>query len=413
MSIFCIVFYIVLVSDLFLGFFLLFPFISVVLASFFRVKKIADIEQPEKDFGIVITAYKDYLCTIPLVDSLLKQHYNNYHIYLVADSCEKDFGSAQLPYSDKLTILFPEKPLNSKVKSELHAIDAFVRTHEYTIIFDPDNLAHPDFLRIINNFHNAGYEMVQGKRTAKNKDSLFSAIDAAGEIFYNYTQRYVPFVLGSSAPLAGSGMSIKTDVLVDLLGKSIFEEKPGQVIVAEDKMLQLEIVRGGFTIAYADGAICFDEKINTASQTQRQRTRWLNSYFLHLKQASGLFFQGIRNINFNQAYFGLMISQPPIIILFLATVFSLILNLVISQTLFKAMFLTAFIFAANFFFVLRISNAPKEIWRSIFSIPLFMWQQVKALFRLKESNKDFMVTEKTKQMTIDEVLRDSRDDKKD
>ena len=200
MKLYSVLYSIFLIVDSILGFFLLFPFLNLVLSSLFRNKNIQEVENPQKDFGLVITAYKDIICTVHLVNSLLMQRYSNFHIYLVGDCClTKDF-----PIQDeRLTILFPEKPLNSKVKSELHAISAFVRKHEFTVIFDPDNLAHPDFLRILNNYHHAGYQIVQGKRTAKNRDSLFSAIDAAGEIFYNYTQRHVPFIIGSSAPLAG------------------------------------------------------------------------------------------------------------------------------------------------------------------------------------------------------------------
>src|SRR5690606_4912037 len=125
-----------------------------------------------------------------------------------------------------------------KVKSFIFGIKNFHRQHEAVLILDPDNLGHPDFLSEINNFFDFGYTAVQGRRTAKNLDSVYACMDATGEIYFNYTQKYVPYLLKSSANIAGSGMAIEYNLFLDYLNNPLIVNNLDKVIVAEDKILQ-------------------------------------------------------------------------------------------------------------------------------------------------------------------------------
>src|SRR5690606_12417664 len=93
-----------------------------------------------------------------------------------------------------------------------YALENFVRKHEYIAIFDPDNLAHSQFLQECNNYIFKGYKAIQGRRTAKNLDTQTACLDAMGEIYYNYMTKKVPYFLGSSSIIAGSGMVIETNL---------------------------------------------------------------------------------------------------------------------------------------------------------------------------------------------------------
>ena len=383
-------------------FFLVFPFLKVVVGLFLHEPKLNKPAKKETDFALVITAYKDIQITLPLVDSLLKQKYSKFQVYLVADDCNLEGVNFN---SDKVTVLQPSSNLGSKVKSILYAIDNYIRPHEVTVIFDPDNVAHPEVLSRFDAFFANGYKAVQGRRGPKNLDSLYACLDALGEYYYNHTQRLVPFELGSSAPIAGSGMAIDTATYISILHEIEEENKHQKVIVAEDKLLQSKLVDRGLRIGYDRNAVIFDEKITSGYQAERQRTRWLNSYFKHLQDSLVIVIKGIKKVSFNEFFFGLVITTPPIIIMALYSFFFIAVDLIIAPMFALVWLCSGFIFTFNFIFAAALHNPEKEIWKALPGIPLFMVNQILALFRLKRSNKDFLVTEKTKLLYIEDILK--------
>jgi cellulose synthase/poly-beta-1,6-N-acetylglucosamine synthase-like glycosyltransferase len=132
------------------------------------------------------------------------------------------------------------------------------------------------------------------------------------EFYYNFTQRKVPFVLGGSATIAGSGMCVNTD-----LYRAFFaQENIDRHIIAEDKMMQIYMVdQQGQRLAYAENAVVYDEKVSTGEQVQRQRTRWITSFFQYVGQGVALFFKGLFTFRYNKALFGFTIIIPPLFIL--------------------------------------------------------------------------------------------------
>ncbi|HCA42546.1 MAG TPA: hypothetical protein DEP28_04755 [Bacteroidetes bacterium] len=380
---------------------LLFPFFSVILSLFFPRKKINTSSKKETNFGIIITAYKETEICIPLIDSLLKQRYENYKVYLVADECD----ISKLNFnSENVKVIKPETKLGSKVKSILFGIENFDVKHEVIIIFDPDNLAHPSFLKNMDKYFKSGYKAVQGRRVAKNLDSLYACLDAMSEHYYNYTTKYIPFKINSSSTIAGSGMGIEYDLYLKNLNSYQQSLSEGKVIVAEDKDLQAHLVDSGLKIAFANDAIVFDEKVATASQVERQRTRWINSYFIYARTAVKIMFTGLFTFNWNKFYFGLNSASPPLFIQILVSFFCIALNLIFLNYFALVWISALFLFAFNILFVILLTKVEKQIWKALPGIPLFMFNQILALIRRKRSNKEFMETVHTKYLTIDEVL---------
>jgi len=387
--------------------FLISPFLIVFFSLIVGKKTPKNKTSKNFDFACIITAYKDASIAMHTLDSILAQNHKNYMVYLVADDCEVSSISLN---SGQAVLLTPVLPLKSKLKSIDYAITNFVRKHDAIVIFDPDNLAHPDCLAEINNFHNLGYGAVQGRRTAKNLDSFYACLDAAGEYYYNYVQRQGPFSLGSSATIAGSGMSIITESYVNFLNSELIQQyhAADKVIVAEDKMLQVELVKHGNIIAFAPNAIIYDEKVVSGQQVQRQRTRWINSYFIHLKDGLGLLGTGFKRMSFNQIFFAYTSILPPMFIqVGLALVFSFI-NIFISFSHFLLVLGALMIFAFNFMFTLYLGKAPIQVWKSLWGLPLFISKQVLALFHLGSSNKDFLVTEKKSQVKLEDLVEASK-----
>ncbi|HEB62823.1 MAG TPA: glycosyltransferase [Bacteroidetes bacterium] len=387
-------------------FFLLLPFVSV-LVSFFKKEKIKSKEElksyKEYDYGCIITAYKNVEITRGLIQSLLKQNYKQFHIYLVADECD----ISHFNLSDKqLTVLNPNPPLRLKAKSIIHAIENFIREHEYIAVFDGDNLAHPDFLKHINLYVNNGHQVVQGQRTAKNLDTLYACADATGEFYKNHTERYLPYLLGSSAVISGSGMAVEAQLYKAYLnGPEIQQGKEKwKKMLQEDKILQNDLVGKNEKISYAYDAIVFDEKVTTAEQVETQRSRWLFSYFQNLPNSSGMIWKGIKNFSFNQLFFGILTIAPPLfIMLFLAVALSVI-GLFVNPLISLVLVISIVIFILNIFLVLYLAKAPTQVWKAIWGLPLFVWNQITALFKMGDPNKNFKHSEHTRNFTIDEVL---------
>jgi len=330
-------------------FFLVFPFVMVLLSGIFkdRVKPIqkGDAAYKEVDYGCIITAYKNAEIAKPLIESLVSsQKYDNLHVYLVADDC--DITGWDVNHA-KLTVLNPQPALKLKAKSIIHAIENFVRPHEYIAVFDADNLAHPQFFNVINKYVNNGHRAVQGQRTAKNLDTVYACADATGEFYKNYVDRYLPYVLGSSAVISGSGMAVEAELYKSYLASPEIEQGKTQwkKMLQEDKILQNVLLRENERITYAWDAIVFDEKVVSGEQVETQRSRWLFSYFQNFPNSSGLLLK------------------------------------------------------------VYLSKAPKQIWSALWGLPLFVINQFKGLLKMGNPNKNFKHSEHTRKVSIDEVMK--------
>ncbi|RMG82467.1 MAG: glycosyltransferase, partial [Bacteroidetes bacterium] len=286
-------------------FFLTLPFFNVLLSRGVREQLFVPKNKKDYDFGIVITAYKNVEIAKGLVHSLLNQTAGIFRIYLIADHCDVSKWDIR---HELLDVLRPAEPLNLKAKSIIYGMENFRRPHDYTIVFDADNLAHPDFLKVINSYANAGLRAIQGQRTAKNLDTVYACADATGEFYKNYIERYVPWLLGSSAVISGSGMAVETDLYAAYLRSPEIEQGKHlwKKMLQEDKILQNFLLRRDERIAYARDAIVFDEKVSTGRDVETQRSRWLYSYFQNMKNAVGILRRGVVNRSWNQFLFGLI-----------------------------------------------------------------------------------------------------------
>lgn len=400
--------YLYFIVSTLLSFFLLLPFVTVFLALFSK-EKIKDKETlgdqyQEFDYGCIITAYKNAEIAKPLIASLLDQPYTNFHIYLVADECDiSDFNLSH----EKLMILNPQPPLRLKAKSIIHAMENYVRKHDFTVVFDADNLAHPNFLLEINKYANNGHLAIQGQRTAKNLDTIYACADATGEFYKNYIERYVPYLLGSSTVISGSGMAVETDLYAAYLASPEIEQGKTQwkKMLQEDKILQNNLLYKDQKIVYAKNAIVYDEKVVSADQVETQRSRWLFSYFQNLPNSSGLILKGLTRLSWNQFFFGLITIAPPLFILLFFSMVTAVLGLLIAPKVGLAMIGSIGIFSFTILWTLYLSKVPKEIWSAIWGLPLFIFKQVTALFKMGNPNKNFKHSEHTRKVSIDDVLK--------
>ena len=384
---------------------LVYPFVTTLLAQVFGREKLA---QPtalvSHDFGCIITAYRNAAIAGPLVESLLRQSHPHFHIYLVADECPPDFD---LGISDpRVTVLQPDPPLRLKAKSIIHAIHNFQREHGYIAVFDADNLAHPDFLLELNRYANAGHRCIQGQRTAKNLDSTYAALDSMGEHYKNYLERYVPYLLGGSAVISGSGMATEAALYRAYLTSPEIEQGKHQwkKMLQEDKILQNFLLRRDERIAYARRAIVFDEKVETGEAVQTQRSRWLFSYFQNVPNALGLLRRGLLSPSFNQLYFGFVTLALPMFIQVALAGLLAVAGFFIAPMWSLALVAAVAVFALNILWTLRLDRAPQPVWDALWQVPRFVLRQVLGLLGMGNPNKNFKHTEHRKMVSVDEII---------
>lgn len=383
-------------------FFLVLPFFNVLLSRFVTEKKLPTAKC-ETDFANIITAYKNVDIAKGLVRSLLNQKHRNHRIYLVADNC--DISNWDIEH-EKLTLLRPAEGLNLKAKSIIHAIENFTRKHEYCVVFDADNLAHPDFLETINNYAIAGNRSIQGQRTAKNHDTLYACADATGEFYKNYIERYVPYLIGSSSVISGSGMAVETELYKAYLASPEIEQGKHlwKKMLQEDKILQNFLLRQNEKIVYAWDAVVFDEKVTTADGVETQRTRWLYSYFQNIPNSLGILRRGITNFSWNQWLYGLITITPPMFIMLFGAIALAAVGLFLQPMMTVVLIAAIGIFALTIFWTLYLSKVPKEIWGAIWGMPLFVFKQFTALFKMSNPNKNFKHTEHKVTVSVDDLL---------
>ena len=394
-------------------FFLVLPFLTTLVTAL-RSKERTVAKGPHRrfDFGVIITAYRNAEITRPLIESLLRQTHPDFMVYLVADNCPEVTFSFADP---RVVILQPDPPLNLKAKSLIYAMEHFARAHDYVVVCDADNLAHPMFLQELNQYANAGYRAIQGQRTAKNIDSPIAAADAVGEFYKNYIERFGAYRVGSSAVISGSGMAVERELYWAYLhGEDITAGKEKwKKMLQEDKILQNFLLRENHKIAYAWNAIIFDEKVSDGDAVETQRSRWLYSYFQNIPNSLGILRRGLFGLRWNQLFFGLVTISPPLFIhvalsgLVGVLCFGLGWGFGESRLLWAGglTFVALYLFVANILWTLYLSRAPQALWANLYGVPLFVARQATALVRMGNPDKNFKHTEHKVNVTIDDILK--------
>ena len=372
-----------IIVQVYIGFQLVFPLLLVAIKTI-RGKKAFNVTTGIlPDYAVIITAYEQTDQLPEVVSSVLAMDYSNYMIYVVADKC--DISNLNFD-SDKVILLKPEQVLAGNVRSHFYAIRNFVRNHTHLTIIDSDNLVANNYLTVLTTFFQAGYEAVQGIRSAKNIDTMYARLDAARDIYYHYYDGEMLFGAGSSATLAGSGMAFSTRLFRDCL------ENQDISGAGFDKVLQHAIVNRGYRIAFAEQAIVFDEKTTGSEQLVNQRARWINTWFRYFSLGFGLAGNGIAKLNWNKFLFGLVLLRPPLFIFLILSVLFMLINVWLLPVVALSWFVAILIFIAGFFLSLVKSDTDPKIYQSLKGIPQFMFLQFLSLLKIKKANKISVAT---------------------
>lgn len=378
-------------------FFLFQPLIQVIL---FQLKKLlggrsgreATKSKKEFDFALIVTAYKDVDLIPPLVDSVNKNEYSNYTLYVVADRC--DTSRLDLKKASKVRLIEPEKPLDSKIASIRLAIDRFERAHDVMVILDNDNLVSNNYLAALNEKFCQGYRAVQTNLRPKNTDSVYARLDAVSNLFMNFTDRHFMSEFGLSSFIYGLGIAIEMKLYNEL--------NYGQIVGGFDKKLQVYLADSTI-IGYEPQAKVFDEKVGEGEVIRNQRTRWLNSYFNFAGLGFYLMGRSLSTFSLRKFYFALNVLRLPWVVLGLAILFLALIDLFVSPGFLYLLLGGSLALVASIPLALKIEKAPSNVLTVLPQIPKFIFWQLLSLLQLRKAKKEFLHTRHDRIVYIDDI----------
>lgn len=395
-----VLYYFLVAFQVLLAAYLLQPFFLLLI---YGVKKVL-FKRPEEvtatpnnqlfSFAVIVTAHKNLQLVPPLVDSLLKQNYPNFKVYVVADNCadtEMDFDHPNV------RVLRPETPLNAKIRSIDYAINHFEAAHDVLIILDADNLVHPQYLATLNGYFNKGFRAVQTNMLAKNLDTTYAQLDAAGNYFSNFIDRRMRMELGLSANIWGLGIAIETALYKEVIYKNFFG--------GFDKKIQADIVKLIPRLAYAEDAIVYDEKIDTGDALETQRTRWINAYFKYFKYGWDVLATGVQRGSFNLFFFGWNLLRPPLFLQVLLAMLLVVANYWMSPYAMFGWLAILVIFPLSFLVIVAVMSSDSRVVKALLYLPFFFLRQIKALLHIGKANKAYLQTVNNKVIYIEDVLK--------
>ncbi len=378
--------------------FVLVDLFNINLSSFPAKKK----ELSRKfSFAAIVPLHQNIDFLEPILDSLRKQNYSRIEFFIIADDCPK----INLSFDDhRVHILYPEIPLHSKIKSIQLALETISENQFDAIaIFDADNLIHPDFFTIVNEYFNKGFKAFQSNLLPKNLDTTFSRLDSINDQYYNFIDRLSPSRLNLCAHISGRGTVVDLKMYKAVSYSSIFG--------GFDKKLQCEVAKKT-NIGFSENAILYDEKVSNGADMQVQRTRWINAYFRYFSEAFKIFKQGIRQGKFRLAFFGYNNMRPPLFIQIIFSILIVIINAIYFPVLFKIWAICLGVYFISFIYITTLKNKVLDIatsFKTIFQIPLFFVRQVRALFNIKKANRKFLQTNNYKIVFINDILKTEND----
>jgi cellulose synthase/poly-beta-1,6-N-acetylglucosamine synthase-like glycosyltransferase len=388
-----------LTAALLLAGILTYPLLSWILSQFFS-KPAPAPNTNRYYYACVIPVYNNLALAQKCIQSLLAQTYQNFTIYVVIDG---DNIKREPNPSDRVIYLYPENKLGSKHRSLYYALNHFIKKPDYVFIFDADNLAEAHYIDTLNKALTPGYKSAQGRRIAKNLDSVYACLDAANEYFYNIFFREVPYRLRSSALTSGSGVAVEYDLFARFFEFHPVKKEINGVIHGEDKFLQAFIVREGSRIYYTTACTVYDEKVARGAEVSSQRARWFISYFKCFPYNVGEILNGIRHFSWRRLIFGLQASYPPIFLLLGGSGLLGLLLLFIYLPAGIIVLSGVTCLTLTFPIFLAAGGAPKKVFLSLLVAPRFIFFQFLAFFKIRKAYNKTLVTQNNRNISIEEL----------
>lgn len=380
-----IVYYTLLVMNLIYVIHFSVPF----LIGLFKKKQLEKKGKKHCHFAILIPARNEEIVIGNLLDSLHSQNYpqENYEIYVFTNHCTD--RTEEIVLKKNVNIIKCPNTVKSKGDVLSYAFETLQnKVLDAYLIFDADNIVHPNFCKQMNNTYQNGSLAAQSFRDSKNRCENW--LSGGYSIFY-YLQNiffYTRKKLGISATFSGTGMMIAKEV-IDSFGYSM-------TTLTEDLEYSAFLATHNIPIDFVSSAITYDEQPSQFSISWKQRKRWTTGAYQCLKKYYKLLLKGKTNRMSRLDLFFIFFS--PLLQVFTCTVG--FINMV--YVLIKYGFLSSFyhgillvillytIIVLFTIFVLQCNQkSPKEMKCAILLFPIFLstWIPIQFICLFRKVNQ--------------------------
>lgn len=267
---------------------------QIVLSFFGWYRKKEQLTKaPQKTFALLIAAHNEENVVGELIDNLKTLNYPRelYDIFVICDNCTDDTVPIVQSHSDVYACVRNNKHKRGKgfaIEWMLSNLWKHPREYDGIVIFDADNLCHPDFLMYMNEDLSNGHRVIQGYLDTKNpSDSWVSASNAINYWFCNRMWQLPRYNLGLSNFLGGTGMCFDAKLLKEMGW--------GATSLVEDLEFTVRCIQRSIYPKFNFDAKVYDEKPLTFRASARQRLRWMQGHFdVTRKYMLPLLWQGIK-----------------------------------------------------------------------------------------------------------------------
>lgn len=402
--------YIMIPMQLIIVFFTVYYFV-IALFGLWRPKE-KKITTPCKSFAIVIAAHNEEQVIGQLIDNLHVLHYpaSLFDIFVVADNCKDRTSDIAQAHG---AIVYERFNLQQRGKGyalewAFSKIFRLKRKYDAVVVFDADNLVHPDFLLEMNNRLCKGEKVIQGYMDAKNPcDTWIAGTFAISFWVVNHIWHLAKYNLGLSSVLGGTGMCISTDVLRKFGW--------GATCLTEDMEFTMKVLLKGIRTTWAHDAIVYDEKPLTFMQSWRQRKRWAQGHFdCAARYIPKLLYEGIAQRNICILDGVLHLLQPHFLLLSTAFVFlsylyhiypfyTNILYAVLPVEVWTIIAIGQYLFPI---LVLAKIRTKFKVWFYLILYPLFIysWVPITFLGYLHRNEREWSHTQHTRSLSYRDVV---------
>ena len=407
--------YIMIPMQLIIVFFTLYYFVIAFFGMWRR--KEDKILIPEKTFAVIVAAHNEEQVIGQLVENLHYLHYPDelYDIFVVADNC-KD-RTAEIAKA-KGAIVYERVNATQRGKgfamewifTKLFSLD---RKYDAVVVFDADNLVHPNFLTEMNSRLCKGEKVIQGYLDAKNpNDTWISGTFAISFWLVNHIWHLAKYHIGLSSVLGGTGMCISTDVL--------YRFGWGATCLTEDMEFTMKVLLKGIRTTWAHDAIVYDEKPLTFQQSWNQRKRWAQGHFdVAGRYIPLLVYEGIKQRNIAILDGVIHLLQPHFLILstvfvllnyvyFIEPFYTNILYMILPIEVWSIIAVGQYVFPV---IVLAMIRANWKSWFYLIFYPLFVYSWIPITFVgfWHRNDREWSHTEHTRSLSYRDLVM-SQDD---
>lgn len=386
------------------------------LLGIIRKNKVKFKETKNKNhFAIIIPARNEEKVISNLIESLNNLNYpkDKYDIYVVPNNCTDNTRILAKNSGAKII----ECNVKTRTKGDVLNV-AFdylkndLKINAY-IIFDADNVVHPDFLIYMNRCLESGYKIAQGYRSAKNPSD--NGMSGSYTLFYllqNIFFNRARMALRGSASVNGTGFMVSKEIIDDYGFDT-------HTLTEDIEFTGICALRNQ-PIAFVPDAITYDEYPLKFMPSWRQRRRWTSGTLECMKKYSFKLFKNyLKTGNIASLDMSLMycaaVFQLLGVLCFILTFINVQLNADISLLSKAKYFLNSLIsiyigfLVTELFVILYKRNNIMKVWKGILEFPIFMltWIPISIVCIIKKKTKWDIISH-SRDVKIKEVLENNK-----